>query len=723
MKRRVKWSVTAGLLITSVAFASLFCSAAIASQKPLIKDNATLENSMLQFKSGGHIIGFSPDRAYFASADHTLIVSFIGTKGVKPVSISSADGKRDKNKVELLGRVEYKDLWSGITLRYDAIDGGIAENTYIVQPGADISKIKLNYNAPIFLQKDGALKIELKSGRGYMIESAPIAWQEIEGIRKSVKVAFKVTLGEVGFQVGEYDKRHPLIIDPTYSWHTFYGSGNEDFGQSIAVNSNGDIYVTGRSYASWNSPGNKAPLHSFTGSHSVFILKLNSSGAYQWHTFYGSGNWDDGTGIALDSSGNVYVSGTSEGTWGSPLNPFVVGYHNAFVLKLNSSGVYQWHTFYGGSSTYCNAIALDSNSNVYIAGEAWGGWGSPLQPYSGKAEIFVLKLDSNGTYLWHTFYGSTDNNDAAYAIAVDTEGNSYTTGRSEGSWGAPLHAYNSGGSAFVLKLNKDGEYLWHTFYGSSGPYEHTYAWAIAANSNHVYISGFSGQAWDNQLVPLNDEGTLFVLKLDKNGAYKWHTFYGAYGEDSRGIVLDANSNVYVIGTSDDSWGTPLHAHTPNSDNIVLLNLDSNGSYRWHTFYGATGFDYGNAIAINSSGNLYATGMSVNSWGSPLHGINGGGDLFILKLSQATCSNHAVSIGGTSPYYTKINNAYAAASDGSSILIQGLNFTEAVSLTSEINVALRGDYDCSFISRPGKSMINGSITIKGGSAIIDSIIIK
>lgn len=139
------------------------------------------------------------------------------------------------------------------------------------------------------------------------------------------------------------------------------------------------------------------------------MLKLNSSGAYQWHTFSKPNKVN---GIAVDGSGNVYVTGTS-GPWGSPINPYS-GNGYFFVLKLNSSGIYQWHTFYGsgivdsvyyGSADEANAIAIDGSSNVYVTGTSYGSWGYPINPHSGSRDIFVLKLNSAGTYQWNTFYG------------------------------------------------------------------------------------------------------------------------------------------------------------------------------------------------------------------------------------------------------------------------------------------------------------------------------
>ena len=126
--------------------------------------------------------------------------------------------------------------------------------------------------------------------------------------------------------------------------------------------------------------------------HDIFVLKLNSSGAYQWHTFYGSGGGDYGYGIAVDTNGNVYVTGISNATWGSPINSHSGG-DDIVVLKLNSSGAYQWHTFYGSDSyDWGYGITVDTNGNVYVTGHSNATWGSPINSHSGGDDIVVLKL-------------------------------------------------------------------------------------------------------------------------------------------------------------------------------------------------------------------------------------------------------------------------------------------------------------------------------------------
>jgi hypothetical protein len=212
--------LVAALFLTVISLTSM----SIAAQQPVLADETALKNNVLQFRAGSHVVGFTPEKAYFVTTEHALSVEFVGSNKVIPNALSAIENNDTQENPAPLGRVEYKDLWPGITLRYDAVNDGLAESTFIVQPRADVSKIKLKYNAPVMLQKDGSLKIALKTKRGEMVESAPVAWQEVDGMKVPVKVAFSVHDNEVGFSVGKYDVSLPLIIDPTYAWHTFYGS-------------------------------------------------------------------------------------------------------------------------------------------------------------------------------------------------------------------------------------------------------------------------------------------------------------------------------------------------------------------------------------------------------------------------------------------------------------------------------------------------------------------
>ncbi len=583
----------------------LFASAESGGRQPAtqaVKSDQTLASkqpgtdSLLQFRAGGHLLGFQPNKAHLVGLDHGLSVEFAGTPGVMPKAAEKPRQTEGISEAPSLVKVVYEHLWKDIDLVYEPGEQGIAESTYHVAPGADASDIRLRYNVPFEMQSNGSLRFKFPSG--YLTESPPVAWQEIGGNRLPVTVAFKVTGSEVGFSLGEYDHDHPLIIDPTYQWHTFYGSAAvTDTSRAMAIDDSGNIYVTGYSNASWNGPGGQAPLNAFVGSADIFVLKLGSSGQYQWHTFYGSAVSEGGYSIAIDGSRNIYVTGYGNATWNgptgqAPLRAFS-GATDVFVLKLGGSGQYLWHTFYGSAGIETNlSMALDGSGKIYVSGygnAAWNGPAgqAPLHSFSGGSDLFVLKLGSDGEYLWHTFYGSTGS-EMAYALAVDSSGQIYLTGSSSAAWNGP---------------------------GGETP-----------------LQAFAG---------LSD---IFVLKLGASGQYQWHTFYGSAGTQAGyGMALDGSGNIYITGYSNTTWNgptgqAPLNAYTGGYD-LFLLKLGASGRYQWHTFSGSTGNSYTYGIAVDGGGSIYATGYGSATWNgpggqAPLNPYAGSYDFYVLKMTDS-----------------------------------------------------------------------------------------
>jgi uncharacterized repeat protein (TIGR01451 family) len=462
----------------------------------------------------------------------------------------------------------------------------------------------------------------------------------------------------VGFEDKAYDRRYPLTIDSTYRWHTFYPGE----ASALELDSSGGIYVAGYSHYTWQGPEGEAPLHAHSGGDELMVLRLNGSGAYQWHTFYGAftGDGERAFALALDGSGGVYVAGHSYYPWQGPEGEAPLHAHSGdhrpdlTVLKLDGNGAYQWHTFYGSADPdNAYALALDGSGGVYVAGNSLAPWDgpegqAPLHAHSGGSrDLMVLKLDGSGTYQWHTFYGST-NDDIAYALASDGSGDLYLAGNSAGTWDGPegqppLHDPTESGGLVVLKLDSSGAYLWHTFYRDLA-----YALALDGSEN-VYVAGYSLGEWDGPAgqAPLHTYSgsyDLVVLKLDGNGAYQWHTFYGTDTSDrAEALAVDNSGDVHVAGFSDVTWDgpgeqNPLHAHSGGGfSDLVVLNLDSNGAYGWHTFYGSgDADDYANALALDGTGGVHVAGGSPAAWDGPvgqppLHAHSGSGDLVVLKL--------------------------------------------------------------------------------------------
>jgi hypothetical protein len=629
------------------------------------------DEALMQFTSAGHVLGFGSQAVYLAGLDHALRVEFADSTPVQPIV---EDAGVSQSSAPTLGKVVYNGIWQNIDVIYSSVTGGIAESTYIIHPGADPAAISLAYNAPLSITPKGGLRFSFNSG--YMTESAPIAWQEIKGQRFPVDVQFHLqSNNRVGFSLGDHDTNHTIYIDPIYYWHTFCGAGGE-MGQAIAVDASGNIYVTGMGSALYTSgPGGEFPRHDFSGGTDILIVKLNSAGAYQWHTFWGSANTDYGEGIVVDTSGNVYVSGESSDAWNgmdnvTPLHDYADGY-DITVVSIDSDGYYRWHTFYGADNNDSGyGITVDSSGYIYVTGYSSSTWdgpgpsGQPLQPYSGG--ITILKLDSNGFYQWHTFYGATTFTSEGKDIAWDTSGYLYITGTSYGAWNGsdnttPIHDYTGNGDIFILKLSRPGDYQWHTFFGSSNT---DLGENIAVDtSGNVYIAGVSFESWNGpapaSTSPINDysgEQDMVTLGLTSAGEYRWHTFHGSDVNDNAfGIAVDTKNNLYVSGTSYAGWQgddfqDPQYGFSGNN-NIALLMLNSDGAYQWHAFYGSE--DSGKEVAIDYAGSAIVTGSCQAAWNgtddtAPVNGyIPGTANIVVVKtgyLIPSVTTSAATGIG-------------------------------------------------------------------------------
>jgi len=390
-----------------------------------------------------------------------------------------------------------------------------------------------------------------------------------------------------------------LGSDGAYQWHTFFGGGGDaDYAMATAVDGGGNIFVAGFSWGGWNGPSGEQPKHAYGGGTSeALVLKLDASGEYQWHTFFGAGysmTYDEGHGIAVDDSGDVYVAMKSDDTWTGP------------------------------------------------SGE------QPKNDYVGGPDIAVLKLGSDGAYQWHTFFGSEDGEVVPASIAVD--GNAvYVTGNSASGWDvkttAPLNKYSKGDDIVVIKLNTDGAYQWHTFYGSSSKDGGN---GITARGGSVYVAGYSFAAWVGPAAQpprhsYSGLADITVLKLDSAGTYQWHTFFGSAADDfGLDLALNDRGSVFVVGRSLASWlyGStgPAHQYTGGAD-LVIVKVDSAGAYGWHTFYGSSDEDLGQDIAVDNRGDIHAAGSSRATWvgdgdTSPLHTYTGDQDLFELVLADS-----------------------------------------------------------------------------------------
>jgi Tol biopolymer transport system component len=349
-------------------------------------------------------------------------------------------------------------------------------------------------------------------------------------------------------------------------WHTFLGGSGRDNVYALQVDSNGYIYVGGYSEAAWGSP-----VRAYTSGKEAFVAKLDSNGSLLWLTFLGGSGNDIGYSIAANSSGNVYVGGVSTATWGSPLTAYA-GADDVFAAKLDANGSLVWSTFLGGvSSDHNSAIAVDGSGNVYLSGNS-DPWSCSPTPCTVRAytnsDTFAAKLNSSGSLVWNTFLGGSGGSEASASLAVSGSA-LFVGGNGNATWGSPVQAYSGAYDAFVAKIDlSTGALAWNTFLGGSGIDSAGYV--AVDGSGNIYVGGFSDATWGSPVRAFSGGVTdVFAAKLDSTGNFLSHTFLGSSGSDGRGFIAADNSgNAYVGGDSNATWGSPARAYTSGNDAFV-----------------------------------------------------------------------------------------------------------------------------------------------------------
>ena len=429
---------------------------------------------------------------------------------------------------------------------------------------------------------------------------------------------------------------------PALTWNTFLGGAIESHGHDVVLDANKNIYVVGISNSSWGSP-----VRAYSGANfDAFVAKLSPSGALLWNTFLGGDGDDMCHSIALDPAGNIYVAGTANLTWGSPVRAYQGGMHDVWAAKLDTNGGLQWNTFLGGDQNDTPAaVAVDGSGNIYVCGESVSTWGSPIVPFSSY-DGFLARLNGAGGLVWNTFFGSGDL-DVAWDVAVDGSGGVCVTGWSDSSWGIPVRAFMGSTDAFVAKFGSNGSMAWNTFLGS--PNNTVGGYRIVTDSRgDIYIAGLSNDSWGAPVNPFAGAGDGFAAKLSAAGGLLWHSFLGGSGYDmAESIAVDGSGNVFVGGYSYAGWGNPsLPFQGYDGLDVFAARLDGGGALAWNAFLLSTDWAinyWGMGIAVDAAGGAFVTGTSENTFGSPVRAFSGLYDAYLAKLGEAPLwlEHHAV----------------------------------------------------------------------------------
>lgn len=491
---------------------------------------------------------------------------------------------------------------------------------------------------------------------------SPIAF--LAGITLLAVPQFSAAEQTVEFAAGPRDATLPLAAYPALVWNTFLGGTGYDYEGRIARDADGNLYVAGRSDASWG-----APVRAWTEGYDAFVAKIGPDGTLLWNTFLGGTGADRAYGIVIDGDGGLYVAGDSTVAWGAPKRAYTKGY-DAFVARIDADGNILWTTFLGGSSDDTSrGIARVASGGICVTGWSNSPWENPVRPFGGSggwAEAFVAMLDGDGNFVWNTFLGGLgDAHDEGYAIAVDADDYAFVTGSSQASWGDPVRPWTPNVNAFVAKLDGYGNLVWNTFLGGTSDRG---TGIVVDSGGSAYVAGSSRAPWGYP-APCwrahagNGFYDAFVARLASDGALLWNTFLGGSGIDyGAGIVLDAHGNIAVVGESGSTWETPFDPFAGQTDAFVA-RLDSWGTLMSNAFFGAGYSERGYGIAFDELGNVYLAGDGNRSWGTPVLPWTASYDAIVVKIANMLNARPVAFDGAVStPEDTRIG-IYLWATDG------------------------------------------------------------
>ena len=547
----------------------------------------------------------------------------------------------------------------------------------------NIEKARIGSNGDFFVDTD-TLYVDTVNDRVGVGTSSPDANLHVEG---NVYVSSNLEVSNINF-TGSFNQN------------------GTPFGSSPWTTTGDDLsYTTGRVGVGTSSPD--ANLHVEGNAHVSSNLEVGNSVVPTWFQTIAGSSSAVARAMAVDSGGNIYVSGEYSSTTSVPLGnginlPVSFG-NDAFIVKYDTSGTAQWYQTIPGTSTDSgSAIAVDSSGNVYVSGYYRSTTAISLGPsldlpITSSIDAFIVKYDTIGFPLWYQTIPGTSS-DTTKAIAVDSGGNVYVTGSynstSTVSLGNNLNLpVTSGTDVYIVKYDTYGIAQWYeTISGTANDI----GYAIAVDSGNVYVIGYYQSTTtislgNNLNLPVSFGNDAFIVKYDTSGTAQWYqTIPGTSSDVGNGIAVDSSGNVYVSGyytsTTTVSLGNGLNLPITSGNDAFIVKYDTSGTAQWYKTISGTASDVGYGIAVDPSGSVYVTGSynstSTVSLGNGLNlPVTSGGDIFMVKYDTSGTAQWYKTIRGTSG-----DTGYGIAVDSGNVYVSGYyNSTTAVSLGNGLNL--------------------------------------
>ena len=569
-------------------------------------------------------------------------------------------------------KVTYKGVYPGVDLIYHGDYQDLAFD-FVVSPGTDPSVVQVDYEGAQDVRVDSQGGLVVRAGGAVFYQPPPNVVVDGQDVHRRVPAKFVLRGGNrVGFAVLTTGEGRPPGVKLTshIAYSTYLGGHGFDVANDVATDGSGSIYVVGTT-SSLDFPGAaKRPT-----SLDVFVTKFNQKGELVYTTTLGGQGRDEGNGIAVDSRGRVYVTGSTcsvdfpttpqsvhPGSLGGPCQDMwtIPVYTDAFAARLSAAGSkLEYSTYLGGGGSergYDIAAGDDYTAEVV-------GWTASLdmdRPHAaqghhggGTFDAFVVKLNPEGSHITYATYLGGESLDWADGVALDRQGNVYVTGGT-GSSAFPTTptafqtSLHGGTDAFVTKLDPSGILVYSTYIGGTGGFQDANAVAVDA-SQSAYVTGATGSGdfpRTKGVVGMTFGGgeDAFVVKLTPDGSrLAYATYLGGWGYDrGKAIAVDGGGQAYVTGYTDSESGFPTSPNAIASNSgaqdafVTVLDEKATGLV-YSTYLGGTKYDHGNGIALSSYGVLYVVGETMSSDFPVKHPFQavyrGETDAFVIRIDR------------------------------------------------------------------------------------------
>lgn len=550
-------------------------------------------------------------------------------------------------------------------------------------------KLKLLPDGDLIVDIGGG-ELRLPKPTAYQLSSNSLPAKSLVDVHYILKGAV------LSFDVRGRDHTRAVVIDPVISYSSFLGGSGFENGNAITADSMGNVYVTGETSSSDFPVTPGGYQQSNGGGSDVFVSKFDVTGNLVYSTYLGGELSERGSSIAVDANGNAYITGRTNSVSFPLMNAWqsqLLGDFDAFVTELNPQGnALLFSTYLGGSGNdEGSGIAVDSSGDIYVTGGTSSLSGDDFPTTTGafqrlfgggNNDAFVTKFDptqvGSGTLVYSTFLGG-GGIDRGNSIAVDSAGNAYVTGRTASSdfpiSGATQPAFGGGTyDAFVTELNNAGSsLLFSTFLGGSGT-DQGYGIALDS-SNAIYVTGVTNSldfptanAYQQTNAGAND---VFLTKFAPGGSsVVYSSYFGGSASDSGSSVAVDNTGIaFLTGRTSSAANFPVTANAiqpgfgggPNDAFVAKIDPSQSGatSLVYSSYLGGSNDENipssgaaGNpsgGVAVDSLGNAYLTGSTSSPdfpTATSFQAAYGGGssDAFVIQIAFGQSSSGSFSVG-------------------------------------------------------------------------------